>query len=85
MDEMLKKEVNMLSYIEINTDNGMGGFGWSDAGLLKAIQAKWNFTETQDSGTKFYKNVKHRFLLSVIKGREHVYPALKHMLFDKKK
>jgi sporulation protein YhbH len=82
MDEMLKKNVNMLSYIEIAMDSGP--WGWSDESLLKEIRSKWDFSETSDSGTKFYKNNEHRFLLSIIKSRDHVYPALKHMLFEKR-
>lgn len=85
IDEMLQKNINMLSYVEIKTegDGGMGGF--YDNTLLKAIMGKWKFTKTTMSGTEFYKNEEKRFLLSIIKGREHVFPALKHMLFEKKK
>ena len=83
MDEMLKKNINMLSYIEISINSGP--WGWSDQTLMKAIQNKWQFSVTEEAGTKFYRNDKHRFLLSVIKGRDHVYPALKHMLFEKGK
>jgi sporulation protein YhbH len=83
MDEMLKKNINMLSYVEIKPDSSP--WGWSDESLLKEIQKKWQFKETSEAGTKFYKNTEHRFLLSIIKGRDHVYPALKHMLFEKQK
>jgi len=81
MDEMVQKKVNMLSYVEIAFDSGP--WGWSDQSLLKEIQGKWDFVETQDAGTKFYRNDQNRILLSVIKSRDHVYPALKHMLFEK--
>ena len=83
MDEMLKKQVNMLSYVEIKIDSGP--WGWSDESLMKEIHKKWKFKETHEAGTKFYRNDEHRFLLSVIKGRDHVYPALKHMLFERQK
>ena len=81
MDEMIQKKVNMLSYVEIAMDSGP--WGWSDQSLLKEIQNKWDFKQTEEAGTKFYRNDEHRFLLSVIKSRDHVYPALKHMLFEK--
>jgi uncharacterized sporulation protein YeaH/YhbH (DUF444 family) len=81
MDEMLQKKINMLSYVEIAMDSGP--WGWSDQSLLKEIQGKWDFKQTEEAGTKFYRNDEHRFLLSVIKSRDHVYPALKHMLFEK--
>ena len=86
---MLKKNINMLSYVEINpiendTLNtlfgGMSGYG----SLLNDIRKQWDFRHSKDAGTDFYKNEKHRFLLGVIKNREHVFPALKHMLFEKK-
>jgi len=83
IEEMLKKDVNMLSYVEIRPDENPWGFG--DVSLMTEIRSKWQFNETEEAGTKFYRNDKYRFLLSVVKGRQHVYPALKHMLFEKAK
>jgi sporulation protein YhbH len=83
MDEMLAKNINMLSYVEIRLDDGYG-FG-SYHVLLDAIQKKWSFNETKSGGTSFFKNIEKRFLLSIIKSRDHVFPALKHMLFEKAK
>jgi len=80
--EMLDKKVNMLAYLEIKPDEG--GWGWSNATLMKEIQTKWKFTETKTDGTSFYRNDDEHFLLGVIKDRNHVYPALKSMLFQKK-
>jgi uncharacterized sporulation protein YeaH/YhbH (DUF444 family) len=81
MGIMLDKDVNMLSYVEIKIDTGWGTY----AVLMDAIRKEWKFTETSMSGTKFYKNEEKRFLLSIIKNRDHVFPALKHMLFERKK
>lgn len=78
---MLNKDVNMLSYVEIKIDSGWGTY----AVLMDAIRKQWKFHETATAGTKFYKNTEKRFLLSIIKNRDHVFPALKHMLFEKKK
>ena len=87
---MLKKNINMLSYVEIDPSHGeeggglLGGFGGYGS-LLTDIRKKWDFKHTKDAGTDFYMNKAHRFLLGVIKNREHVFPALKHMLFEKAK
>lgn len=86
--QMLRKGINMLSYVEIdptyNENNNISFFpGYGS--LLKDIRKVWSFKHSKDAGTDFYKNTEHRFLLGVIKGREHVFPALKHMLFEKAK
>jgi sporulation protein YhbH len=90
IDEMLAKNINMLSYVEIKPstgpDGGMYAFGgFFDQTLMKEITNKWKFVKTTKEGTDFYKNEEKRFLLSVIKSRDHVFPCLKHMLFEKKK
>ena len=77
---MLDKTVNMLSYVEIKIDTGWGTY----AVLMDAIRKQWKFQETATAGTKFYKNEEKHFLLSIIKNRAHVFPALRHMLFSKK-
>lgn len=81
IDQMLQKNINMLSYVEIDTE---GAFGSSFSTLIKSISGKWSFSETTREGTKFYRNTEKRFLLSVIKNKKHIFPALKHMLFDRK-
>jgi sporulation protein YhbH len=83
MKEMLDKKVNMLAYLEIKPDEN--AWGWSNATLMKEIQNQWKFIETKTEGTSFFKNDEQHFLLGVIKDRSHVYPALKHMLFEKHK
>ena len=88
---MLKKNINMLSYVEIDPSAGedsvgiFGSFGGGYGSLLTDIRKKWDFKHSKDSGTDFYINKAHHFLLGIIKGREHVFPALKHMLFEKTK
>ena len=82
IDKMLKKEVNMLSYVEITPDDGYGG-GWRT--LLKSITKKWKFSKKDGDGTEMYRNDDLRFLISIIKKKEHIFPALKHMLFEKRK
>jgi len=77
---MLDRKINMLSYCEIDID----GTWQTYRVLLKAMKKKWKFHTRKESGTTFYKSDKHRFLLSVIKDKSHVFPALKHMLFEKK-
>jgi hypothetical protein len=76
----------MLSYVEIKPgDMENGSWGFNDISLMHEIRNKWHFNETEELGTKFYRNDQHRFLLSVVRGRQHVYPALKHMLFERSK
>jgi len=82
INEMLQKNVNMLSYVEIQMDSA---WGIQSGSLMDKIKSKWSFDRTADAGTEFFKNEEKRFLLSVIKSREHVFPALKHMLFEKNK
>jgi len=81
MQIMLDKKVNMLSYIEILLN---GEYGYSGS-LLNEIRKKWTFKTTRIKRTDFFKNEELKFLCSVIKNKEHIWPALKHMLFSKKK
>lgn len=78
---MLDKKVNMLSYVEILLN---GEYGY-DGSLLNAIRKNWTFKTTRIKRTDFFKNEENRFLCSVIKSKEHIWPALKHMLFSKGK
>jgi len=76
---MLDKKINMLGYTEIKPDTSYSGT------LVGKIKDKWSFTVRSLDGTSFYKNNKLRFLLAVIKKREHIFPALSHFLFEKEK
>lgn len=85
VDKMLKKKINMLSYVEITPEyDGFNyGIGWRT--LLKAITKKWKFEKKEGDGTEMYRNDALKFLISIIKKKEHIFPALKHMLFEKRK
>jgi len=89
IDIMLKKEINMLGYVEIDLDHedDDGGFAYRDSmrTLLVEIKKKWNFLHNREKQTDFYKNEKNRFLCAVIRNKTHVWPTLKHMLFEKEK
>ena len=89
IDIMLKKEINMLGYVEIDLDHedDDGGFAYRDSmrTLLVEIKKKWNFLSYREKQTDFYKNEKNRFLCAVIRNKTHVWPTLKHMLFEKEK
>lgn len=85
--EMLEKNISMLGYIEILVDMfdeslHYGSGAWRT--LLKEIKNKYKFERIEKHGTEFYKNLEKRFLLAVIKNKNHVYPALKHLLFKRK-
>ena len=88
IDIMLKKEINMLAYTEIqlDTDEGYGFVTFNEHYLLRAILDKFKFPiKKKDLNTQFFKNEQLRFLATIIKGKEHIYPALKWMLFEKEK
>lgn len=84
IEKVLKMKINMLGYCEIMPDNGNYG-GFNNGNLLNKIRDKWEFKMETEKGTNFYKNEELHFLACVIKNREHVYPALRHFLFEKKK
>ena len=82
IDEMLNKKINMLGYVEIDTEENP----WNPGGtLINSIKQKWKFTNRRELGTNFYKNEEKRFLLSVIKDKKHVEATLRHFLFQKEK
>jgi sporulation protein YhbH len=84
INEMVKKEINMLAYTEIQLDDPTGISGWGYQNLLKTIKKSFRFPiKKKQEGTTFYKNEELRFLATVIKGKEHIYPALKWMLFER--
>ena len=78
--EMLDKKINMLGYVEIDTEENP----WNPGGtLINSIKQKWKFKNHRELGTDFYKNEDKRFLLSVIKDKKHVEATLRHFLFQK--
>lgn len=82
IDEMLNKKINMLGYVEIDTEENP----WNPGGtLINSIRKKWKFKNHRELETDFYKNTEKRFLLSVIRDKKHVWPTLKHMLFERDK
>jgi hypothetical protein len=87
--EVLARKINMLGYCEINLDDpaiwarpqGEGGMNT----LLDFIRKEWTFTTSTEEGTNFFKNDEEHFLACSIQNKRHVYPALKHLLFEKRK
>lgn len=82
IDKMIERKINMLGYCQINL-NGEEVY----TSLLKHIVSynKWNFKEIKQKDTYFYKDEKNHFLASLIQNKEHIYPTLKHFLFERKK
>ena len=80
MKNMIDMKVNMLSYIEIALDNYPTYGGKS---LLDVVREKFDFKTESEGGTNFYKNDEQHFLACTIKNKKHVYPALRHMLFER--
>jgi len=86
--EMLKKEVNMLAYTEIQLVDkaGHGYTTFNQFELMNAIIENFKFpVQKKKHETIFLKNNDLRFLATIIRGKEHIYPALKWMLFEKEK
>lgn len=86
--EMLGKGINMLGYCEILVPYGENT-QWYESNdwrtLLKEMLNTWTFKHSKEHNTDFYKSEKDRFLISVIRNKDHVYPTLQHFLFEKKK
>jgi len=76
---MLDKKINMLGYTEISLEGDPWG---GDHALLRAITEKWSFTKKKELGTLFLRNDENHFLISMIKNKKHVYPSLRHFLFE---
>ena len=91
IEELLKRQINMFSYNEVDpvsTDGPNTGYGllWSsNNSLIQKIKEKWKFTCKTEEGTEFCRNDELRFLTSVIRDKKHVYPTLKHILFEERK
>ncbi len=90
IEELLKKQINMFSYNEVNPPRHPAGSTqqilWGTGNtLIKSIINKWNFSIINEVGTEFYKNEELHFLLANIKNKEHIYPTLKHILFKENK
>lgn len=85
MEDMVAKKINMLSYVEIKPHGDLFGgdiqyeYGYST--LLPECLKKWKFQESNLSKEgKFWINNELHFLLSIIKDKSHIWPALQHML-----
>lgn len=74
--EKLLTMVNMFGYIEVKPENN------AYTTLLPSFKNKWNFSPTTIDGNKdnFLINEDLHFFISVLKQKEHVRMALKHML-----
>lgn len=83
MDRLLDRGINMFGYCELDVKESPYGAMWRPSNtLIKEIQKKWKFRAKQDAGTTFYRNDEKRLLLSIIRQKEHIYPSLKHFLFE---
>ena len=86
IERLLKKKVNMFSYVEIDTESDEDMYGWRPENtLIKEIQRKWKFKVKTMEGTNFYRNDEEHFLLSIIRNKNHIWPALRHQLFEPKR
>jgi len=87
IQKVLDRNISMLGYVEVQPehDDGItGGFMSYQKPLLHYITNKFKFTRKEEHGTNFYMNKDLRFLACRIIHKEHIYPALKHLLFENK-
>lgn len=83
LERLLDRGINMFGYCEIDVEESPYGAMWRPNNtLIREIQKKWKFNTKQESGTNFYRNDEKRLLLSIIRQKEHIYPSLKHFLFE---
>lgn len=91
IQKILDRKINMIGYVEVQPaeDNGISWMPTKP--LLEHIASNWKF-EALKSGkanlgtqTLFLKNKELHFLACRISSRDDVYPALKHLLFEKEK
>jgi len=86
----MKKRINMFAYTEVkpqyssinHTINLMWG---SQNTLINTIKKKWKFNCRVEDGAEFCRNDNLHMILSTIRNKNHVYPTLKHILFEKVK
>jgi sporulation protein YhbH len=78
--KILKRKISMLGYCEIDIERMPYGRGQN---LMEQYKKRFKFKVSTENGTNFYKDDENHFLACMIKGKEHIYPALKHMLFQK--
>jgi len=83
IDKLIQKRINMFAYIEVKPTTDFSYFWGSSNTLIGAIKNKWSFTCKTNNDAEFCKNEQLRFLTGIIKKKEHVYQALKHVLFKK--
>jgi uncharacterized protein len=85
--DLLSRNINMLGYCEIDLtdepDDGNASLKYRKS-LIDVLKKEFKFRITSANGTNFYKNDELRFLAGVIQTKEHIYPMLKHLLFEKK-
>ncbi len=79
--KLLKRQISMLGYCEIDIER----MPYGGSNLMEHYKKNFKFKISTEAGTNFYKDDKngYHFLACTIKGKEHIYPALKHMLFQK--
>jgi len=83
--KLLDKKVNMFSYVEVKPLEAYGLLNLYHNGstLMQKIKERWKPKCTSELGAEFCRRDDIRLITAVIKGKNHVYPALKHILFDK--
>jgi len=77
---LIEKEINMLGYLEITPNNSS-----HNGDLFDAIKECFDFDVTTENNKSYYRDNNNHVLACKITSKEDVYPALKHLLFTKKK
>ena len=79
------KKVNMIAYAEVTPEGEEYSGWWTSNNLIKKMKIAFKFLTRQELNTEFYKDEDRRIYAGLIKSREHIWPMLKHMLFEKSK
>lgn len=79
MNRMVKKGINMLSYAQIELDDG---FNWSNT-ILDAMKNNFKLKKRKDGSFTAYEDLESKVYISIIKEKEDIYKSLKHFLFEK--
>lgn len=79
--EILDRKISMLGYCEVDIERMPYSGGQN---LMEHFKKNFKFKVSTENGTNFYKDDGRHFLACVIKSKEHIYAALKHMMFEKK-
>jgi uncharacterized protein len=85
INRLVDRKVNMIAYAEVNPDVEEFAGWWQNNNLIKVMKKSFKFLTKKIQDTEFYKDAEKHIVAGLIKNRNHVWPMLSHMLFERKK